>query len=146
LNAVRIRLAEFGNPVVVRSEEGGQEFAIWHAVQQQANGRKDDTHLYPIELHVFYVRFGQVAPRPQVFDSIGKPQLFRLLKPPAHLGSGSRPLSLAAVADPPVGVIFQAAHNAWGPVPEFGLDPTRPQIWWLIHMIVQGYNSITCHA
>src|SRR5712691_2360494 len=143
LEPIRAGVAELGQPVVIGPEDGCQQVTIWHAVQQKAHGRIDDTHIHPIGIHVFDVLCGDVAARPYVVKGRGPPELIRLPKSHARLGAGSHADHPVVIAVPPVAI--RLADNAWGAVPELVLSSSRPQVRWLEYMVIRRYDPVTRH-
>ena len=93
LEALGLRAAELGEPVVVSSENLRQQRSVRHAVQQQTDRGIDDTHVHPIGIHILEVLLRDVAAAPDFIKGRGADHLFRRLKPHTCLCPPASPIT-----------------------------------------------------
>ena len=138
-------MAELGDPVVVGPEDVRHQCAVGDDECVYHRRRIDYAHVYPVDIHVLHVLFGDVAPRTDVFHDIPMGHSFGVLEPPARLGSpGPGVDQLVAFAYPPVVAIFRT-DDVGSPVPEPGLHSCDEQVCGLENVTVRRNHPVGSH-
>ena len=108
LQPMGIRLAELGDPLIIRLKHRVQQLPILHVVQRKPHRGVYDAHVDAVEVHGVDVLLWDVTTRSNVFEGSTGAQLARVIEPGAYLATSgpTTTRSFDAVAEPPVASIL----------------------------------------